>query len=76
MLATKTWYGGTFLSKNVIRPIVETSRFFCKMDHLNRVVSKYIAEITKDEAGMVTFNSARSVVLAPTTFLLYKLKEK
>lgn len=61
---TKTWYGGTQLSENVLATMRQATDLFCNVHDLNRAVGKYICSITGAEAAMVTAGCASSVIIA------------
>ena len=61
---TKSAYGGSKMSDEVLEAIREASRSFVSMIELNKKIGEYIARITGAEAGMVTSGAASGTVLS------------
>lgn len=61
---TKSSYGGSRMSEEVLEAIFSASRSFVSISELNRKIGKYIAEITGAESGMVTSGAGSGVVLS------------
>lgn len=61
---TKTWYGGSRVSGEVLEAMAQAAQSFVNIEELNRAIGRYIASITGAEAGMVTSGAASGVVLS------------